>query len=238
MKSLFNVTNKHLKMLFSVLLFGGIWGVLEATIGTILHLPGVDKVGMYACSTTIMLPIAYYLMSLCYKQTKSLRSIAYMGLIASLIKMSLFLFKLFIPFTMTQSIWMPAVCIIIESLTFMGAVAALRPTKVLSTKNLLAVAMASTSYLLTFVLLKYAIGDYADSEVLAQIEKRVFMFNFVMLLYVTTSGAIAYGVVRLVQAKKWEFNREKWQHILLNPITASVAIVLALTCTALMPLIA
>ena len=40
-----------LLILLSVLLFGGLWGILEATLGSFLHLPIVDAAGMYACST-------------------------------------------------------------------------------------------------------------------------------------------------------------------------------------------
>ena len=72
-----------LKILFSVLLFGGLWGLLEATLGSFLHLPIVDRAGMYACSTTIMVPIAYYLMAVCYKRSGTFRSTIYMGLIAA-----------------------------------------------------------------------------------------------------------------------------------------------------------
>lgn len=237
MKSLFQVTNKHLKLFFSVLFFGGIWGLLEATLGTFLHLDIIGKAGMYACSTTIMLPIAYYLIGLCYKHNGNLRCIAYMGLVASIIKMSLFLFKLFIPFAGTQSILMPAMCILIESLSFMGAIAIMRPTKILSPKSLFTVAMASTSYLLTFVLLKYAMGDYAANAVLGQIEKRVFMYNFVMLAYVAISGSIAYGIYQLALKLNWKFSKEKISQIIASPVTASVAVCLALVATAFMPLL-
>ena len=59
---------KALNILFSVLLFGGLWGILEATLGTLLH---VKSLGMYACSTTIMVPIAFMLMGACYKRSGS-----------------------------------------------------------------------------------------------------------------------------------------------------------------------
>ena len=91
MKSLFNITNKKLKMLFTVLFFGGMWGLVEATLGTVLHLPFFDNIGVYGSSTAIMLPIAFYLMGLCYKKTNTLRTVAYIGLIAGIIKLSTFM---------------------------------------------------------------------------------------------------------------------------------------------------
>ena len=46
-----------LKIVFSVLLFGGLWGILEATLGTLLHMPFVPGT-VFLSSTTIMVPIA------------------------------------------------------------------------------------------------------------------------------------------------------------------------------------
>ena len=60
--------NKHLVILFSVLLFGGLWGIIEATLGTLFHSP-IIKDTTFLCSTTILVPIAYFLMSACYKRT-------------------------------------------------------------------------------------------------------------------------------------------------------------------------
>ena len=81
------ISNKEriMKILFSVLLFGGLWGIVEATLGTVLHLPIIHKT-MFLSSTTILVPIAYFLMGACYKRTQSYRSVFYMGVLAASIK--------------------------------------------------------------------------------------------------------------------------------------------------------
>lgn len=56
------------KILLTTITFGAIWGIVEATLGTVLHLPFFDKIGMFAASSTIIIPIAYSLMALCYKK--------------------------------------------------------------------------------------------------------------------------------------------------------------------------
>lgn len=229
MKSLFNVTNKHLKTFFIVLFFGGIWGFVEATLGTILHLPFADNLGMYAASTTVMLPIAYYLMGMCYKQNRNLRSVAYMGLVAGMIKFSLVFILGF-----QQSVYMPTIYIVIESLTMMGAIALTRPTKILSPKSLLTVGIASTSYLLTFLFIKQLQGTPIFTDYTTWINKGEFYLfkeNCVMLMYVAISGGIAYGVLRLSQVYHWHFDKEKWQSILFNPLTASSVAIVAIATT-------
>ncbi len=77
-----------LRLFLDVLLFGSVWGILEATLGTLLHLPFVDKAGMYAASSTIMVPIAYYLMANCYKRTGKFYALPMMGVIAALLKLT------------------------------------------------------------------------------------------------------------------------------------------------------
>ncbi|MCB9498164.1 MAG: hypothetical protein H6688_01745 [Erysipelotrichaceae bacterium] len=229
MKSLFNVTNKHLKTFFTVLFFGGIWGFIEATLGTLLHLPFLDNAGMYAASTTVMLPIAYYLMGMCYKQNRNLRSVAYMGLIAGAIKLSLVIFLGF-----QQSIYMPAIYIVIESLAMMGAIAITRPTKILSPKSLLTVGIASTSYLFVFLCIKQWQGTPIFTDYTTWVNKGEFYLfkeNCVMLMYTAISGGIAYGILRLSQVYHWHFDQEKWQKRLFNPLTAFSVAIIAIATT-------
>ena len=45
--------NKHLNILFSVLLFGGLWGIVEATLGTLLHLPGFEETGLFSIKLSL-----------------------------------------------------------------------------------------------------------------------------------------------------------------------------------------
>jgi len=235
MKSLFNITNKNLKMLFTVLFFGGMWGLIEATLGTVLHLPPFDNMGVYGSSTAIMLPIAFYLMGLCYKKTGTLRSVAYIGLIAGLIKLSTFIVIGF-----TQKVYMPSIYIVLESLAMVGALAITRPTKVLSAKSFITVGIASTTYLFLSLVVKQIQGTPVFTDYATWVDKGefyLFTANAVMLLYVGISGAIALGISKLIEARNWKFNKELGNKILYNPITASGVFAVGLIATVLLALV-
>ena len=77
---------KVLNVLFSVLLFGGLWGILEATLGSLLHMHFIPNT-MFLASSTIMVPIAYFLMGACYKRTGTFASSIYMAILAGAIKL-------------------------------------------------------------------------------------------------------------------------------------------------------
>lgn len=204
--------NKHLMILFSVLLFGGLWGILEATLGTILHLPVVNNAGMYLCSTTIMVPIAFYLMAACYKRTNTFHCTLYMGILAASIKaLVCLIFRLS---------FNPVYYILLESVCMMGALAAIRPTKVLSFQGLATMILASTSYLALAMLIMMDITRTTANVFMAQFEKYVFMFNCVAIIYTFASGAIMFGLVKLAERFEWKF--EKIKKVLYSPITASV----------------
>jgi hypothetical protein len=58
-----------------------------------------------------------------------------------------------------------------------------------------------------------------------------------MLLYVGVSGAIAFGISKLVETRNWKFNKELGNKILYNPITASGVFAAGLVTTVLLALI-
>ena len=132
--------NKHLVILFSVLLFGGLWGLVEASLGTLLHMIPHGARLIFWSSTTVLLPIAYFLMGACYKKTGAARSIIYMGLLASGIK--------FISALIFRSQLEPALYMLVEAACMSLALLAIRPKKVISFTGLGVFILASTSYLL------------------------------------------------------------------------------------------
>lgn len=221
--------NPKIRFIFDILLYGALWGILEATLGTLLHLPMISKVGMYACSSTIMVPIAYYLMANCYKRTNSLLSIVSMGVIAALIKLSVAFLVGFRP-----SVYNPAIYIIVESLAMMGAVAIFRPTKVLSLRTLGAVILANTTYQFSYLLINMANGGtniFASQQAWERVgEKYLFTINCIGILYLFASGALFYGLFKLFEKLHVEIKFD-YKKILYSPITASVALVIALTLT-------
>lgn len=97
-----------LHILSIILFWGALWGVVEATIGYILHaLPFSIPTG------SILFPIGYYFMHKSYKETKDLKSILYTSAIAAFIK----LINLFVPSAQIIRIFTPSACILFEGLS-------------------------------------------------------------------------------------------------------------------------
>ena len=201
-----------LLILLSVLLFGGLWGILEATLGSFLHLPIVDAAGMYACSTTIMVPIAYFLMGACYKRTNTFRSVIYMGVLAASIK-ALVCAIFHLSFN-------PVYYILLESLCMAGAIAAIRPTKVISFKGLGTMIFANTSYLVLATFIRVNAATSTFGMFMANLEKYAFMYNAVAIIYTFAAGATIYGLIKLSEKFSWNFDGVK--KVIYSPITAGV----------------
>ena len=212
---------RTLKILFSVLLFGGLWGILEATLGSLLHMPFVPGT-MFLASTTIMVPIAYFLMGACYKRTETFRSVFYMGVLAAAIKSLACLI-----FHMSFN---PVYHILLESL-FMGlALLAIRPKKVISFAGLGTVILANTSYQAVGTFLRVNVMTTTRRVFMENFEKYTFKFNCVAILYTFAVGAIIFGVLKLAEKYNWNFS--KIEKVIFHPAfagsVAAVAVVLTL----------
>ena len=209
-----------LNIVFSVLLFGGLWGIVEATLGTLLHLPVIHRT-MFMSSTTILVPIAFALMSACYKKTGTFRTCFYMGILAASMKaISCLIFKMS---------FNPCYYILIESLAMGVAVLVIRPKKIVSYAGLATGILASTLYLGASTPLRINILTSTVAQVMANIEKYVFMFNCVAILYMFAAGAIVYGILKLVEVKGWNFSKVK--EFFYHPAFAGSVAVVALAVT-------
>ena len=212
-----------LNVLFSVLLFGGLWGIVEATLGSFLHLSFIHNTRLiFLSSTTVLVPFAYYLMGGCYKRTGKTRSIIYMGVLASIIKL--------IGALIFASNLEPALYMLMEALAMTGAVLVIRPKKVVSYAGLATFILASTTYLLATTFYRIGTGTQITGQiVLDNIEKYVFKYNCVAILYAFAFGAILYGFLKLAQAKEWKF--EKLMKVIYHPAFASSMAVIAFALT-------
>ena len=94
------------KTILTILFLGGLWGIIEATFGYLIHFLPNGFPGM------IMFPIAFYFIYTSYKQTGKQSAIFYTAIIAALIKLS----DLFIPLKSPISTINPAVSIVLESM--------------------------------------------------------------------------------------------------------------------------
>ena len=212
--------NNHLKILFSVLLFGGLWGILEATLGTLLHMPFVPGT-MFLASTTIMVPIAYFLMGACYKRTETFRSVLYMGFLAAGIKL--------ISCLIFHMSFNPVYHILLES-AFMGiALLIVRPKNVLSFAGLGTMIIANTLYLGVSTFIRVNPSSATASYIMENFEKYTFKFNCVAILYTFAAGAALFGLVKLAEKYNWNFDKVK--KVIYHPVFASGAAALALVLT-------
>ena len=225
--------NKFLSLLFPILLFGALWGIAEATLGTVLHLPFFEAGKLFTKSSIIMVPIAFLFMTMCYKKTGSLLSVLFTGLISATIKLS----TAFV-MGMTIYVYFPAIYIVVESLAMMGALAIFRPKNVLSTRSFASFVTANTSYQFAYISIASivavanptltkninAFANYANWQKVG--EKYLFTYNGVAIAYALALGAAIYGLYRL--AIKLHLNEKvDIKRVVYSPITASVALVAA-----------
>lgn len=201
-----------LKILFGVLLFGGLWGILEATLGTLLHLPFAKAIGMYASSTTIMVPIAFMLMGACYKKVGNCRSVFYMGILAASIKA--------IVCAIFHLSFNPVYYILMEALIGAGALLIMRPKQILSFKGLGTFIIANTTYLVASTFLRISVVASTWENFIHNVETYALMMNCLAILYTFAVGAILYGLVKLAEAKEWKL--EGLKKVAYSPITASI----------------
>lgn len=214
--------NKHLNILFSVLLFGGLWGIVEATLGTLLHMIPHGARLIFWSSTTVLLPIAYFLMGACYKKSGAIRSVLYMGVFAGAIKLiSALIFK---------SNLEPALYMLVEAMAMGLALLVFRPKEVISFKGLATFIFASTLYLLSTTFYRIGTGkEITGAIVMSNIEKYVFMYNCVAILYAFAVGAAIYGVIKLAQAKNW--NLDSVKKVIYHPAFAGSMAAVAVAVT-------
>lgn len=217
-----------LKILFNVLIWGALWGIVEATLGTILHLPAFDGAGIYLASSTVIIPIAYVLMANCYKRTQTYYSVYLMGVLAASIKLTTAFVIGFI-----NRVYMPAMYIVVESLAMGTALAIIRPTNVLSFKTLGAVIIANTVYQFAYLNLRMIDGAasiYESAEAWQGAEKYLLTINCLAIIYSFAIGAISYGLIKLVEKKNFNFNFNL-DKLINSPIVASIAVTLAVALT-------
>ena len=217
-----------LKTWMSILFWGAVWGIVEATLGTILHLPGFDGTGIYFASTAIVVPIAYCLMANCYKRTESFYAVYLMGVLAAVMKLSVGFIVGF-----TQKVYNPAIYIVVEALAMGSFLAVFRPKNVLSLRTFGAIVAANTVYQFVFLVIRALNGNNAFASMEAWTktgEKYLFTMNGLAIVYTLAIGSAAFGLFKLAEHYNFKFKFDLNKFIT-SPITAGVAIALSLGLT-------
>jgi len=207
----------HKKQLFTTILFyGSLWGILEATLGYLLHFVPSFLAG------AIMFPVASVLLFKAYQRTNSKGSLLAIGLVAALIKSV----NLIMP---QYNLWKtinPMVSIVFESLMVFAVIA------VLDKKTLIARAGAlfAASIGWRVLYLGYMGGQYALTGFLANHLKSFdAAFGFAVIEGVA-SGALALGLLILVQT----LTRKLPVDIPIKPTFAGLLMAVALVVTRLL----
>ena len=215
------------KMIMTIIFWGSLWGIVEATLGTLLHLPATRMI--YYSSSVIILPIAYCLMANCYKKTnQSFYAVYLMGVVAALIKLSVGFVIGFV-----DVVWEPAIYIVLEALAMGSALAIFRPTNVLSLKTFGSIVAANTLYQFSFLVVKTIKGSdvfYNMATWSKMGEKYLFTVNGLAILYSFAIGAISFGLIQLAKKLNWN-TKVDLSKIIYSPIAASIALVASIGLT-------
>ncbi len=184
-------------------LWGAIWGLIESTLGFVLHLlpSGI--------SGKIMFPIATVLIMYAYEKTKSVEVTTVMAFVASFIKLTnLLIVIFFIPsFTpiMLVKVVNPAIAILIEGLVVtVGIRYTLHENKEM---KLWAVPVMTFGYLLAFRLIQF--GLYSSGVPMGKAFENGFDFvNMIIVsgVYTSVIGIIFVLAYKFVPKKGKVFN--------------------------------
>lgn len=117
--------------LTAVLVWGGLWGIFEATVGYLLHLLPLS------IGWLVWYPVACFFMLNVYRKTRRTETILLVGLLSACIK----LFNLFLPGTIDR-VLNPAVSIVLEAVTLSAGVYAYRHFVAAKKKPLITAAIA------------------------------------------------------------------------------------------------
>ena len=116
-----------------------------------------------------------------------------------------------------------------EALSMGIALLVIRPKKVISFAGLGTFIIANTLYLGISTFLRINVANATATQVMENLEKYMFMYNCVAILYTFALGAIIYGIMKLIEVKEWNFSKVK--EVIYHPAFASSIAAIALVVT-------
>ena len=213
-----------LNTILTVVFFGAVWGLIEATIGYLLHwLPGM-------WSGLVMFPIAAALMYWAYQNTGRRNTILFVGLIAASIKAVNFALPL--PPEGFMRVYNPMISIILQSLTVF-AFSYLFEKKASPAKQTLlqlgVLALAILTWRGAF-LVNQAIQSAISGHLAYQLMVFVNFASFIFLngFYEFVILSVIYGIYRLVayvlSSRRLKVKSPNWLMYVLSPLTLVFAV--------------
>lgn len=222
---------KKSKLIITVLMLGGLWGLLEATLGTILHLEAFDSI-VFA-STAVLLPLAYVICGRAYTITGKARTALYVGIVAAAIKSVCFFF---VP--MVNKVVNPMVAILLESSIMAVAFRVTKPAKICSLKSFVTFIVASTVIRIAYVGYSMATAVPFQSAYLVEgsvvwskVIEYVVTMNAISFAYVALYMGIGVGIKALAKRPNFAKFTAKVQHFAYSPVFAAVMICAAVVST-------
>lgn len=220
--------NSKFKTLFIVLFLGGFWGILEATLGTLLHLPVIHEIVFFA-STAVMLPIAYFITGRAYTLTGKASTALYVGMVAAAIKSITFVLGLPVQYVIN-----PMVAILMESSVMAIAFKVAKPANICSLKSIATFVVSSLVFRVAYVGYSMATAGVFGSAYL--LEGTIVwneVISYVLLaLAVSSIYACIYAVIgKLATTKISVKSMEKVQHFAYSPLFSIMMVAIAFTVT-------
>ncbi|MCF7923958.1 MAG: hypothetical protein K9L64_02480 [Candidatus Izimaplasma sp.] len=202
-----------LEMISLIIFFGAVWGILEASLGYVLHLiPGF-------IAGTIMFPIVMFILYKAYKAMGSRKAIFYVAMVALFIKSANLLMPLPTPFKVVN----PMIAMAIESLLVFAVIPLFESKK--PAKVVTGVVIASIGWRLAYV--GYlGINFFATGYLSNQIASFSAGVNFVLL-----SGLLTALIAMLFVAVSQIKTIKKLDNIRINPIISFATLILAFVLT-------
>ncbi|MBN2504265.1 MAG: hypothetical protein JXB20_02870 [Bacilli bacterium] len=174
-----------------ILFFGSLWGIIEASIGYLLHLLPALIAG------SLMFPIVAYIMLRAYASGRSKLDLLFIGVVAAAIKS----INLFMPAYSVFKTINPMVSIVLESLVVVAVIGLLDHEKI--SARLIALTLASVSWRLLY--LGYMGVQYLLTEFVAQqLQSFDLAFEFVVIGGILSGAAaiVAYFLSKSLDAHK------------------------------------
>lgn len=209
---------KNTVLLSEIVFFGSIWGILEASLGYVLHFLPV------LLSGTVMFAVASFLLTRAYQRTESRKVLFGVGVLTALIKA----FDFFLPAHPVYGyvkVINPMFCIVLESVVLAFVIPVLLKKNAAISWTVLPIA----SILWRAVFIFYLIfQDTVFGTVSSQLSSFASGSQFVLLQGLISGGVslVFYGINRFI-----DFKSPKIAYV--KPLFSSLALVLAIVLTIL-----
>src|SRR4030042_419373 len=211
-----------ISIISTALFFGAIWGLIEATLGYVIHLLPVFSTGL---SGAVLFPIGFYFMYSAYKKTKRIETVLYVGLVTAFIKLSDFLLPAIHPVLILPMVKIisPAIFIIFETASVFAVLYMINGNSVKF--NIGHALIAAISWRILFVVYQYILFITGLSKMFISAGA----LNLLQFIFLETAinTIIIMGLMFLLKNREQKIEQEKIipffsDHVI--PLTISVAL--------------